>query len=282
MNAIIIGNGSIGRRHFKNLRSLGLYVRAVDIDEIDEIDSILKNNHFDFGMVCTPNNLHLEHCLKLAEHGIHFFCEKPFYSEKACNILANIRKLVKEKSLVNMVGCNLRFHPTIKSFDKSEVSFVKAVFGYDLKKWHNDGKHLESYSANKNMGGGIMLDAIHEFDYLYNWFGEIEDIEVNCKKIGDVTIDTEDTVDATIKFKNGVIAAVQLDYLQPKYTRYVEKLVRDWGTEIHNIEPDDDMYIDEIKYFIDCVRNKRKCMNDIDEAVYLIDKLQNGIITNEL
>jgi len=281
MNAIIIGNGSIGRRHFKNLRSLGLYVRAVDIDEIDEIDSILENNHFDFGMVCTPNNLHLEHCLKLAEHGIHFFCEKPFYSEKACNILDNIRKLVKQKSLINMVGCNLRFHPTIKSIDVSEVYYIKAVFGYDLKKWHNDGKHLESYSANKNMGGGIMLDAIHEFDYLYNWFGKIKNIEIDAKKNGDVTVDTEDTVDATLLFENGTNATVHLDYLNPEYTRYCEILVRDWGTVIHNIKPTDEMYMDEIKYFIDCVRNKRKCMNDIDEATYLIDKLHNGIISYE-
>ena len=44
----------------------------------------------------------------------------------------------------------------------------------------------------------------------------------------------------------------------------------------------DEMYIDEMKYFIDCVKNRKQCMNNIDEAVYLIDKLKDGVTVNEL
>ena len=66
MNVVIIGNGSIGKRHAKNLINLGLNVKTIDIDEIDVVDEILKNNKFDFGLVCSPTNHHLEHTLKLA------------------------------------------------------------------------------------------------------------------------------------------------------------------------------------------------------------------------
>ena len=281
MNVIVIGNGSIGKRHTKNLRNLKLNVRTVDIDEIDFIDNILKENKYDFGLVCSPTNLHLEHTLKLAENGIDFFCEKPLFAKKDLELLNKIRKLVKDKSLINMVGCNMRFHPTIKNYDYSDIYNIKVVFGYDLKKWHNDGKHLEMYSANKNMGGGVMLDCIHEFDYLYNWFGKIKTVDIECRKKGDVTNDTEDTVEANITFESGVRASVYLDYLQPEYTRYFDHIV-EWGFTRHLIEPMDEMYIDEMKYFIDCVKNRKQCMNNIDEAVYLIDKLKNGVTVNEL
>ena len=53
--------------------------------------------------------------------------------------------------------------------DSLSVSINEAVVR-DLEKWHNDRKHLESYCANKSMGGGVVLDVIHEFDYLYSWF----------------------------------------------------------------------------------------------------------------
>jgi predicted dehydrogenase len=237
VNGIVIGYGSIGRRHTKNLISLGCNIRTVDIDEIDNIDSILQNGNYDFGFVCTPSNLHLEHTLKLAENGIHFFCEKPFYTKKDLEIINKIRKFIYEKSLTNMVGCNLRFHPTLMyNKPNSNIDYIKVFFGYDLKKWHNDGKHLELYSANKSMGGGVLMDVIHEFDYLYHWFGNIKNVEIKLDRIGDVTIDTEDTVDAVIEFDNGIKSDIHLDYLQEDYTRYFE-----YGGERYDIEPDDEI-----------------------------------------
>ena len=272
MKSIIIGGGSIGIRHFNNLKKLNVDVKVVDIDEIDNIDSILSNTIFNFGLVCTPTNLHLEHTLKLAEYGIDFFCEKPFFAKKDLESINKIRKLINENNLINMVGCNMRFHPAIKSFDYSNVCNINVTFGYDLKKWHNNGKHLKSYSANKIMGGGILLDAIHEFDYIYNWFGGIKEIYGKKQKVGNVTVDTEDVVDAKVLFENGVSANIHLDYLQMKYTRYFEV-----ENKKINIKPNDDMYIEEMKYFIDCVENRKKCMNNINDAVYLIDKINDGI-----
>ena len=79
MKAIIIGGGSIGKRHSDNLKDIGISTKIVDINEINNIDNIL-NEGFDIGLVCTPNINHIEHCFKLAKWNIHIFCEKPFYS----------------------------------------------------------------------------------------------------------------------------------------------------------------------------------------------------------
>ena len=102
MKAIIIGGGSIGQRHALNLQKLGVSTRIIDIDEIDNVDNIIKCEEiFDgdqlIGLVCSPNINHIEHCLKLAEHNIPIFCEKPFYSSsKGINKLLDI---INEKNL---------------------------------------------------------------------------------------------------------------------------------------------------------------------------------------
>lgn len=268
MKAIIIGGGSIGKRHSTNLNKFGVTTRIVDIDEIDNIDNIL-NEKFDMGLVCTPNVNHIEHCLKLANHNIPIFCEKPFYTlDKRLDELLNV---VKEKQLITMVGCNLRFTPEVAHID-SKSKYINVYFGYNLKKWRPMTNHLNSYSANKHLGGGILLDAIHELDYLYYRFGDIKSISYISKKLTDITNDTEDLVTGTIKFKNGTIADFHLNYLSEDYLRYYDilednKLVR------REFVLNNKMYVDEMYYFIENVVNKTQCMNSFEEANNLLKHL---------
>ena len=148
MKAIIIGGGSIGKRHSQNLNSLNISTRIVDIDEIDNIKIILREK-FDMGLVCTPNINHIEHCLQLAAFNIPIFCEKPFYSN--AKEIDKLLSIVKEKKLITMVGCNLRFTPEVKKIDPT-TKYINVYFGYDLKKWRPQTDHLKSYSANKKLG----------------------------------------------------------------------------------------------------------------------------------
>lgn len=268
MRAIIIGGGSIGKRHSTNLNKFGVKTRIVDIDEIDNIDNILSEG-FDMGLVCTPNINHIEHCLKLANHNIPIFCEKPFYTSNEG--LDELLKIVKEKNLITMVGCNLRFTPEVQQIDP-ESKYINVYFGYDLKKWRPMTDHLKSYSANKHLGGGILLDAIHELDYLYFKFGEIEDISYLHRKLTNITNDTEDLTTGTIKFKNGTVADFHLNYLSEDYLRYYD-ILKDNRLKRTEFVLDNSMYIDEMFYFIDNVANKTQCMNNFEEASKLLKHL---------
>lgn len=270
MKAIIIGGGSIGQRHAGNLKSLGVDTRIVDIDEIETIDSIL-NDGFDFGLVCSPNLYHIEHCTKLAEYNIPTFCEKPFYSD--VDGVASLLKTVEEKKLITMVAANLRFAEEVKSID-STASYINVHFGYDLKKWRPDSDHLLSYSANKALGGGILLDAIHELDYLYFKFGKIQDIFYNKSKLTNITNDTEDLVVGRIYFESGTIADFSLNYLAEDYQRYYE-ILEDGVLKRRNINISNQMYIDEMTYFVDCVKSNVPAMNDFAEANGLLAKILN-------
>lgn len=268
MKAIIIGGGSIGRRHANNLASFGIEYRIVDIDEIENIDAILLGE-FDMGLVCTPNINHIEHCIKLAEHNIPIFCEKPFYTET--NGLDSLLELVNDKELTTMVGCNLRFTPEVNQINPA-AKYINAYFGYDLRKWRPGTNHLSSYSANKNLGGGVLLDAIHELDYLYYKFGKIKNITYLKSKLTDVTIDTEDLVVGRITFENDTVADFTLNYLCETYQRYYT-ILEDGVLKTITFTLDNKMYLDEIQYFVNCIKENKQCMNSFQEASYLLNQL---------
>ncbi len=268
MKAIIIGGGSIGKRHARNLNNLNISTRIVDIDEIHNIDNIL-NKGFDIGLVCTPNINHIEHCFKLAEHNLPIFCEKPFYSNtKGIDTLLSI---VEEKKLITMVGCNLRFTSEIKKINPNS-KYINVYFGYNLKKWRPNTDYLKSYSANKKLGGGVLLDVIHELDYLYYKFGSIKNISYIKNKLTDITIDTEDLVVGRIEFQNGTIADFTLNYLSEKYQRYYDILDNEVLKRV-NLNLDNQMYINEINYFIECIKSNTQGMNSFKEAHTLLKKL---------
>jgi len=265
MKAIIIGGGSIGKRHASNLQNLDIQTRIVDIDEIDNIDNILKEN-FDMGLVCTPNINHIEHCLKLAQNNIPIFCEKPFYTK--IDGIEKLLNIVEEKNLITMVGCNLRFTPEVQQINP-DSKYINVYFGYNLKKWRPGTDHLKSYSANENLGGGILLDAIHELDYLYYKFGFLKRISYIKDKLTNITNNTEDLVTGRIEFESGTIADFTLNYLSEEYQRYFDILEDDTLRRVH-FKIENDMYIKEIEYFIDCVKNKKQCMNSFNEANRLL------------
>jgi predicted dehydrogenase len=265
MKAIIIGGGSIGKRHSSNLTDLGIKTRIVDIDEINNIDNILQES-FDMGFVCSPNIKHIEHCAKLAQYGIPIFCEKPFYSSN--DGVEELLSIVKEKNLTTMVGCNLRFTDEVKSIDPNS-KYINVYFGYNLKKWRPQTNHLKSYSANKHLGGGVLLDVIHELDYLYFKFGSVKDISYIKNKLTNITNDTEDLVIGRIEFETGTIADFQLNYLSDEYQRYFDVLKDDSLYRVH-LNINNQMYVDEIKYFVSQVINKQQCMNSFEEANNLL------------
>lgn len=268
MKAIIIGGGSIGKRHSDNLNNLGIQTRIVDIDEIDMIDHILQEN-FNFGLVCSPNIKHVEHCIKLAQHNIPIFCEKPFYTN--INGVDELLQLIEQNNLNTMVGCNLRFTQEVRNID-SNTKYISSYLGYNLSKWRPGTDHLKSYSANANLGGGILLDAIHELDYLYYKFGSIKDISYIKNKMSNITIDTEDLVVGRIEFENGTIADFNLNYLSEKYQRYYDILKNDSLHRV-NFEITNQMYLDEMEYFISCIKTNTTCMNNFKEANNLLRHL---------
>ena len=318
MKALVIGYGSIGKRHIENLsqisnnqiivctnRKSDSFLKKNKCKIVSSIESGIKEKP-DFAIISNVTNLHLSTALKLANAGIHFLCEKPL-----SNNLKNISKLltlVKRKNLITLMGSNFRFHPGIKLMKKmienneiGKVIVVHAENGSYLPNWHPQENYSQSYAARNDLGGGVVLTCIHEIDYLYWFFGKIKEVFSITGKFSDLKITADDLSSIILKFKNNVIGEIHLDYFQEpsvrnckivgtkgtilldfnnkslrKYTRNNKK----WSSKFEDKKFDyNSMYVDELNYFINCVKKKKIPANDI-QAGYETLKIAMAIINS--
>lgn len=305
MKILIVGAGSIGSRHLTNLHELGHEVYAVDInsENLKKVSALAKGIYTsldkaleiapDAAFICTYSNDHIIPAKTCAEAGCHLFIEKPLSLD--LDGISALMEITDKKNLITMVGCNMRFHPAISSIQgvlAHNPAFAKKLwanleFGYYLP--FAKKEYQTSYMANKSMGGNLIFDVIHELDYAVWFLGQ--PIETVCTKgiLSSLEIDTEDCVDMIVKFRSGAACTVHMDYLQHGYSRRC-KIVCEGGTitwdfslgRIGIITADrpewqwkdmkvelayNRMFVDEARYFIDCISTRTATFNSLKEAL---------------
>jgi len=306
MQILVWGAGNIGKRHIQNLKFLNVDVVVADTNaetltrvgtEFDvktyhSATEAYGKERIDATFICTPTTSHISFALQAVEHGSHVFIEKPLSYSLAA--VPRLMDAVNYTDLVLLTACNLRFYSGMqlaKTLIEQEmigkVLSVVSEFGWYLPFWHQKSDYKVSYSAQKNVGG-IIFDAIHEIDYLQWLFGNVESVFCNAGKRSDLKIVEEDVADILLIFSDGVQASVHLDYLQWKYSRSCKFIgekgvivwdyandvvnVRSGGTEdwrVFRISPEakSEMYVDELRHFINCVEGKEEPTNSGVEAL---------------
>src|SRR5438034_6395276 len=96
---------------------------------------------------------------------------------------------------------------------------ARAQCGYYLPFWRPGTDYREGYGARQATGGGIILDSIHEFDYLAWLLGRPREVFAYAGRVSSLEIDTEDNADVLLRFDYGAVANIHLDYLQRTYRR---------------------------------------------------------------
>jgi len=306
MKIIVVGYGSIGKRHVNNLLLIP-NIEIIICTHRNNVDNSIKNKCKIFesindcinekpvaAVISNVTSLHIQTALKLASAGIHLFIEKPL-----SNNLENIKELsniVHDKKLITFMGYNLRFHNCIKKMkellENNEIGKVISVnveSGSYLPDWHLDEDYRDSYASKENLGGGVVLTCIHEIDYLHWFFGEIKELFAITGKFSDLKIEVDDLASVIMKFSNNIIAQLHLDFFQrPDFrcckivgingtiywdsTDNIVKVydikLKKWIEKINIINYQrNDMYFDEMKYFLDCVANNKNSNNNIDNGI---------------
>ena len=306
MKAVIIGFGSIGQRHCKNLleksnteiylctkHNLKNFKNSKRIQNLPSLEECLKNQP-DIGLVCNTSNLHVETAIKLAKNNCHLLIEKPL-----SNSLKNITRLlslVEKNKIITLMGFNLRFHPCLIKIKQllsknkiGRVIYVDAENGSYLPDWHPNEDYRKSYSSRKTLGGGAVLTCIHEIDYLRWLFGDVKEVSAISGKFSDLKIDSEDLASISLRFKNNIIAHVHLDFFQRPAERNCKivgtngTLFCDFNKNIISLyKPNEkkwkkiinlknyninDMYVGEMKQLLKCVKTQKKSVNDIKQGL---------------
>jgi predicted dehydrogenase len=303
---LVAGCGSIGRRHIRNLKSLGIrdFILCDTSEESLKAASCGLENPVlttkfasallqgpDAAVICTPSSLHLEMALELARHGVHLLIEKPL--SDTLEGIGELERVVDERGLVAMLAMCYRFHPVfqqVKSLLNSEVAgkvyHVNYFGGHYLPDWHPNADYRVEYAARKKLGGGVILTSIHGLDNIRWLFGEVEESHAFVDKVSDLEMDVEDIVTAIFRLKNGIYVNWQTDFLQRANQHrmviagsrgtiradFLTGIVETYSTELGTWYSGrvafevNDMYVAEIKDFLGCIEKKHAPAADVRDG----------------
>ena len=139
------------------------------------------------------------------------------------------------------------------------------------------------------MGGGIILDDVHEIDYACWLFGYPDSVLCTFGNYGGLDIDVEDVADMHLRYPDKIVT-IHSDYLQRRYTRKCKICFRDgysteWVFGDHVTEyteagentysygdrfKPNDMYFDEMNDFLSCLKNDTPPDSNLENAVQIL------------
>ena len=327
----IVGFGSIGKRHLQIIKTvlpkcdvyvvhhdkpeskLGVMekplVKGVYYSYEDAIDN-MNDVRPELVFICNPSPFHLQTAFRFSKcnsvKGI--FIEKP-----VSNRLKGIQRFFrwcKEHNVIVQVGYQLRFSDTLQELQNvirngglGDLCSVQVNFGEYLPGWRKSSDYSKDVTANKHLGGGVLLEISHELDYLCWLFGKVESVIGYASKQSDLKIDVEDTVDLLIKFKdlsaNVNVHIDMLDRLPHRTLRVVgthgtavwesgDSVTSSYTlkikyTDVETFTVDrtrNEIMISQLRHFLACVRDGIDPEIDGRQAVKIIEvaKLRNKLM----
>lgn len=311
MKFLIAGLGSIGRRHLTNLLSLGqddivLYRTGhstlTDLDQYNfpvetSLESALRRKP-DAVIVSNPTSLHLDVAIPAAQVGCHLLIEKPL--SNSMDRIDELISAVQHGGGKVLIGFQFRFHPGLqqvkKWIDGGEIGrplSVRAHWGEYLPGWHPWEDYRSGYSARMEMGGGVLLTLCHPLDYLRWILGEFLDIWSFSGKLSGLAIQVEDTAEIGLRFTNGMLGSVHLNYFQRPYTHYLSVSGANGTINWDNIDgsarifhagdgiwetsvlPDsyerNSMFLEEMRHFIELIQGNSTSFCGLEDSVKTLE-----------
>lgn len=247
MRFLVVGTGSIGRRHIANLIAMGHLPQAHSVRaagdpqarflgasagiEPDTVPLVARWREalaeVDAVVVANRTDQHLSTALEAARAGCHLFIEKPLGAD-----LLGVQALVDEverRRLVVECGFMLRMHPNVIWMREAlrggllgEVFHARAAIGQWLADWRPGTDHRQSYSARRGMGGGVIFDLVHELDLVQALVAPACEVTAMTRQVQELQIETEAVAQIGLRLDNGALAQVHLDYVRPGYGREME------------------------------------------------------------
>lgn len=299
---VIFGLGSIGSRHarllsenfscdlvaFRKNTSLSHPLGIPEVHTWAELEKWAP----DIAFVTNPTSMHVATAKRCAQKGWHLFIEKPLaHRWPGC---AELQKICEKKKLVNYVACQLRFDPIIEHLKKISLKkYTEAIVTCSsyMPNWQK-GDYRKSFRAFRKMGGGVLLDLIHEPDYCAYLFGRVEGIRGEAGKKSRLKIETEDYVDIELAHQGGTKSFVHLDYYGKTEKRTIELIGKNRSlradlrgrtvvTKVGDrrvvkkfpLKDKDQVYLKQLRYFFRCITKREKPMNNIREHLELLQPL---------
>lgn len=243
MNILVVGLGSIGRRHAQNFSKLGCDVYGFDINDsrVDEaklavhdliawntLDDALDSKHWGGIVIATPPAFHVKQLLQCA--GTPILMEKNLcldYGETK-----PVDSVLKRKELgLNrvMMGYTWRWWKSISDIKTllpkiGDIRQVEFTMSANLHDWHPYEPVEQFYAAER---GGVLNEA-HWHDIMLWFFGWPKAVYASYDKISDLPIETPDVLDS-IFYYDGFRVNLHYDLIKRPHERSM-RIVGERGT----------------------------------------------------
>ncbi len=300
---LFVGLGSIAKRHIRNLREIekngtcqfiiDAYRHSSGKDKVNGIDqsfTLLSDvpGDYDAVFITNPTDHHLSALKQVHNKGKNFFVEKPVVS---LDQMKEAKEFELHKDTVYYVACPLRYNAVIQyiktEIEPETVISVRSISSSYLPDWRPGQDYRTIYSAHKDMGGGVSIDLIHEWDYLTYLFGWPSRVHQFIGKKSRLEIDSDDYAVYIAEYAN-MIAELHLDYFGRKTIREIQLFTQEdtivgdlvnnridylvSGKKVEFKENRDDYQKRELEHFLELIRHTAE--QDKDDFLHGIQVLE--------
>jgi predicted dehydrogenase len=281
MRLLVVGGGSIGKRHLTNFKQLGVEDLAVVDPRPDrrqevadrvgvtrgypDLAAALDEATYDAVVVGTPTVFHTEMAAKSLNAGAHVLMEKPIAMTEAG--LADVLAAADRRRLAFMVGYTYRFWPPLQYLQRliadqvlGPVYFADVTFSEYLPDWHPWEDYRAWFMSKKEQGGGAMLDESHAVDLARWLFGEVAELSCSTGNVSHLEMTADDHAHFLVHYTSGARGTIHMDLFGRRHRRHIEVLCRDgnisWDFFKNQIEIDHvaEKRIETVKFT--CERNE--------------------------
>ncbi|MCK9631763.1 MAG: Gfo/Idh/MocA family oxidoreductase [Methanoregula sp.] len=311
---LIMGCGSVGKRHAKNLIALGCRISCFDpnhdrclelasgmpvVQSFGNLADALSITDLDGVIICSPTAFHPEQTIKALSRGLPVLLEKP-----PARTAADARRMVdvmRSTGLPVLLGYTWRWWPPLARVRElvmagriGRILHVQFHMSAHLADWHPWEPYQDFFMASAAQGGGALLDESHWIDLMVWFFGLPEKLSGRVELISDLEIETDDNVDVHLTYPNNLRITIHLDLYGRPHEKFI-RFIGEKGTILWSVEPNriaignkssqtwdeeffsfdrNDMFMSVAREFLDVVNGAPIRTCTLDDGVRVMDIIE--------
>jgi len=257
----------------------------------DAYKKVLEVPGVNYAILATPPGFRPIHFEYAIQQGKHVFMEKPV--SHSPDGVPELVDLLEQRGLVGMTAFCMRFFKPLRKakelLDAGRIGRLvtaRSFTGAYLPDWHPWEDYRTFYMSKKDQGGGVLLDECHAFDWMQWLCGPITGVCAVAGTFSDLEVDSDDVCEVVARFGDRAVGSIHLDMVDRSIRTQVELIgttgtvlvdlrehtVRAWEPEARRWETFtsersyDQMYVEELDHFFDCVDRGTKPVVDLREG----------------
>ncbi|RKE72314.1 Gfo/Idh/MocA family protein [Pseudorhodoplanes sinuspersici] len=311
---LIVGSGSVGKRHARNLASLGCRISCVDpraerreelaaetpvVGSHPTIEAALAAGGLDGVVIGSPTAFHPAQTIAALDAGLPVLLEKPV--AKTAAEARTIYDAQKRTGVPVLLGYTWRWWPPLLQVRSrlnegtiGKLRHVQFHMSAHLADWHPWEPYQEFFMASAAQGGGALLDESHWIDLMTWFFGTPAELSGRVEKISDLDIETDDNVDALAMYPDGLRVSLHLDLYGRPHEKYI-RFIGEGGSLFWSADPNritigkqsgqvweeetftcerNDMFVAVAREFLDVVAGRSKPSCTLADGIKVMDLIE--------